>query len=244
MQLSLEIALLYKSFSSASEVWELLASTHPDYDGLEVRDGFNARNKLRFGSVGSYLRDSRATRFLIEFSEARIKHGNIANLELARLDLIHLVRDAQDAEQWLAKLLNDRRMVQARLYDTEYDRRQNAEDLVVFAANGWDTTGLPMKSNGLPHPLTQQIVDTDGNPGRWRLRRRYIESIGGTLWLGPEFWKLSGATRESLEACDGLVVTDIGQGVTKVTTSQEVFRSAEGAEGDLQNRMRRALFGP
>ncbi len=90
-----------------------------------------------------------------------------------------------------------------------------------FAANGWDPTGLPMKSNGLPHPLTQQVVDTDANPGRWRLRRKYIESIGATMWFGPEFWTLSGANRAALQSCNGVVMTDIGSGVTKFTTCRK-----------------------
>jgi hypothetical protein len=122
-------------------------------------------------------------------------------------------------------------------------RWQNAEDLGLYTSSGRDITGLPLKSNGLPYPLTQQIVDTDANPGRWRIRHGWIESIGATMWFGPEFWKLSSGNREALQSCDGVVMTDLDGGVTKVTTTQDVFRSADGMEGDLQKRMRRALFG-
>ncbi len=62
-QLSLEIALLYKSFSSAAELWELVASTHPDYESVEVHDGYNSRKKFQFGVAGKYLRDKSATGF-------------------------------------------------------------------------------------------------------------------------------------------------------------------------------------
>jgi len=242
MQLSLEIALLYQSFSNAADVWEAVASTHPEFDKIKVMDGFEDK-KLIYGSVDSYLRKTGADGLLIEMSEASIQHGNIADLELSRLDLIRLVRDADDAQRWLAKLLKDERMVHARLYDFEYDHWQNAEDLAVYAAAGRSTAGLPMKSNGLPFPLTQQIVNTDANPGRWRLRRGWIESVGATMWLGPQFWKKAGANYAALQSCDGVVMTDVGSGVTKVTTAQGVFRTADGCEGDLQKRMRAALYG-
>jgi len=241
MQLSLEVALLYESFPTAADVWEVVASTHPEFDKVKVVDGFEDK-KLLYGSVGNYLRETGADGLLIEMAEASIRHGDIADLELGRLDLIRIVSDPQDAERWLAKLLKDERMVQARLYDFEYDRWQNAEDLSVYAAAGRSAAGLPMKSNGFPFPLTRQIVDTDANPGRWRLRRKFIESIGATMWFGPEFWALSGANPVALQSCDGVSVTDLGDGVTKVTTALEVFRSAEGMEGDLQNRMRKMLF--
>lgn len=242
MHFSLEIAVLYESFPTADEAWELVASTHPEFDEVEVVDGFEGQN-LTYGGVGSYLRATGADGLMIEMSEGSIQHGDIANLELGRLDLIRVVRAPQDAERWLANLLRDDRMVQARLYDDEYDRWQNAEDLAIYSAAGRSAAGLPMKSNGLPFPLTQQVVDIDNNPGRWRLRRGWIESIGATMWFGRDFWKISGANRAALQACDGVVMTQIGNGVTKLTTAKDVFRTAEGIEGDLQRRMRAALFG-
>lgn len=242
MPLSVEIALLYESFPAAADVWDVVASTHPEFDEAEVVDGLEDK-KLIYGSVGNYLRKTNADGLLIEMGEASIEHGNITDLELSRLDLIRLVRDPEDTERWLAKLLKDERMVQARLYDFEYDHWQNAEDLAVYAAAGRSTAGLPMKSNGYPFPLTQQIVDTDANPGRLRLRRGWIESVGATMWLGPQFWKISGANRAALQSCDGVVMTDVSNGVTKVTTAYDVFRTASGSEGELQKRMRAALYG-
>jgi hypothetical protein len=176
-------------------------------------------------------------------ADASIQYGDIADLELSRLDLLGIVRDGADAQLWLANLLKDERMLQARLYDPVYDHWQNAEDLAVYAAAGRSTAGLPLKSNGFPFPLTQQIVDTDANPGRWRLRRGWIESVGACMWFGHRFWKISGANRAALQACEGVVMTDVGEGVTKVTTTHEVFRTAEGSEGELQVRMRAALYG-
>jgi hypothetical protein len=242
MPLSLEVALLYRSFPSAAELWTLVVSTQQEYEGAKVVNGFNGK-KLAFGAVASSLLRTGANSFMIQLSGGSIEHGSIADLELDRLDIVRLVRDVEHAEQWLAKLLDDERLVQARLYDPEYDRWQNAEDLLIYEAEGRDATGLPRKSNGFPHPLTREIVDISGNPGRWTLRHGWIESIGATMWFGPAFWKSSGANRVALQSCEEVVMTDLGSGVTKVTTKYDVFRSAEGAEQDLQRRMRMALYG-
>jgi hypothetical protein len=242
MQLNVEVVLLYDSFPYAFEIWDLLGPTHPEYGDIEVIEGYKDR-KLAFGTVASHLRNRGTEDLRIEFSGGCIEHGDIFDLQLGRLDLMQLVRDRDDAERWLEKLLKDERFVHARLYDHEYDHWQNAEDLGIYSAAGRDVAGLPLKSNGLPYPLTRQIVDTDANPSRWRLRRGYIESIGATMWLGSPFWKLSGANREALQSCDGVVMTDVGHGVTKVGTAHDVFRTADGLEGDLQKRMRMALFG-
>lgn len=242
MQLSLEVTLLYGGFPYAFEIWDLLGPTHPEYAELEVLVGPKDR-KLTFGALGSHLRN-RGTEWLsLELLGGCIDHGDVDSLKFHRLDLMQVVRDLEDAERWVDKLLKDERFVQARLYDEEYDHWQNVEDLGIYKTAGRDTAGLPLKSNGFPYPLTRQIVDTDANPGRWRLRQGYIESIGATMWFGDQFWKISGASREGLQSCDGVVMTELAHGVTRVGTALDVFRSAEGPEGDLQRRMRMALFG-
>lgn len=241
MQLSLEVTLLYGGFSYAFEVWDLLGPTHPEYADIEVLVGPSER-KLAFGALGSHLRNRGTADLSIQFLGGRIDHGDVSSLKFHRLDLMQVVRDLQDAERWVEKLLEDERFVQARVYDHEYDHWQNAEDLCIYSTAGRDAAGLPLKSNGLPHPLTMQIVDTDANPGRWRLRQGYIESIGATMWFGDRFWKVSGANREALQSCDGVVMTELAHGVTRVGTALDVFRSADRLEGDLQTRMRMALF--
>lgn len=242
MQLSLEVTLLYGGFPYAFEIWDLLGPTHPEYADLEVLLAPKER-KLAFGAVGSHLRNRGTADLSMQLLGGRIEHGDVSSLEFHRLDLMQVVRDLEDAERWVDKLLQDERFVQARLYDHEYDHWQNAEDLTFYSTAGRSIAGLPLKSNGRPYPLTRQIVDIDANPGRWRLRRGYIESIGATMWLGEPFWRMSGAKRESIRSCHGVVMTELAHGVTRVGTSLDVFRSADGVEGDLQRMMRAALFG-
>lgn len=242
MQLSLEVTLLHGSFPYAFEIWDLLGPTHPEYADIEVLAGPRER-KLAFGALGSHLRNRGIEDLDVQLLGGRIDHGDVSSLKFHRLDLMQVVRDLEDAERWLEKLLKDERFVQARLYDDEYDHWQNAEDLGIYSSAGRDTAGLPKKSNGLPHPLTMQIVDIDANPGRWRLRQGYIESIGATMWFGEQFWSISGANHEALRSCHGVVVTELAHGVTRVGTTQDVFRNADGLEGELQKRMRMALFG-
>src|SRR5687767_8309870 len=110
MQLNVEVVLLYDSFPYAFEIWDLLGPTHPEYGDIEVIEGYKDR-KLAFGTVASHLRNRGTEDLRIEFSGGCIEHGDIFDLQLGRLDLMQLVRDRDDAERWLEKLLKDERFV-------------------------------------------------------------------------------------------------------------------------------------
>ena len=101
--------------------------------------------------------------------------------------------------------------------------------------------GLPMKSNGLPFPLEQQVVDTSRNPGRRVLRQGYVEAIGHRMWLGPEYFaRVPGADRDAIVNAGWLQVTEGDNGILEIVASDEPFTD-EGA-ADIQNRLRRLLF--
>jgi hypothetical protein len=101
--------------------------------------------------------------------------------------------------------------------------------------------GLPMKSNDLPPPLDQMIVDTSRNPGRRILRDGYVEAIGHRMWLGPEFFRrVPGVSREAVLSTPWLKVTERPDGILELVAQDEPF--VDDSTADLQNRLRRLLF--
>ena len=99
---------------------------------------------------------------------------------------------AHSWDSWVSPFLDELGFVQAWVSDVEYDHGQNASDPIEYTAVGRDYSHLPLKSNGLPFPLEQQVIDTSANPGRWTMRIGYIEAIGSTMWLGKNFWNAVG----------------------------------------------------
>lgn len=99
-----------------------------------------------------------------------------------------------------------------------------------------------MKSNGLPFPLEQQIIDTSQNPGRRILRDGFVEAVGSVMWLGEQFWPLTGASKQTVLAAEWLECEQLANGVLRIQVADAPFRTAEGASGALQDRLRSLLF--
>jgi hypothetical protein len=127
--------------------------------------------------------------------------------------------------------------------DVDYHHWQNASDPLQYRAVGKPYAHLPMKSNGLPYPLEQMIIDISANPGRWRLRNGYHEVVAAVMWLGNAFWKLTEADRTKIENADWLKVSNSISSVIKVQSADKCFTTADGEEGELQDRLRLLLFG-
>jgi hypothetical protein len=79
---------------------------------------------------------------------------------------------------------------------------QNAEDLLQYPSVGRSWQHLPMKSNGLPPPREQSIIDILDNPGRWSLHVGFIEAIGAVMWSGERFWQVRGEVAVSFLSGD------------------------------------------
>lgn len=146
-------------------------------------------------------------------------------------------------EEDIGPILSFEGFIQAWVSDVEYDFWQNATDPLEYECAGRPTSGLLMKSNGLPPPLDQMEIDTSGNPGRNVLRQGYIEAIGSTMWLGNLFWERAGVDRFasiSLLESQGFKVYDCGK-FFKVVTSDKVF--SDDSTIEKQGALRRILFG-
>ncbi len=132
-------------------------------------------------------------------------------------------------------------LVLARVYDKEYEHWQNAEDPLEYEAEGRSMDGLPMKSNDLPPPLDQMVVDTSQNPGRRVLMTGYVEAVGHHMWLGPEFFnRVPGVDRGAVLGAASLHVEELDDGVLELVAHLEPFVNDTTAA--VQNRLRALLF--
>jgi hypothetical protein len=143
--------------------------------------------------------------------------------------------------KWVLPFLNEPDFVQAWISDVKYDHWQNASDPIEYTAVGREYSHLPLRSNGLPFPLEQQVIDTSKNPGRWAMRESYIEAIGSTMWLGRHFWRAVGKEPSSALDTAAFRVNYIGLDLVEVVAADQCF--CDQTTVDIQNKLRIALFG-
>lgn len=162
-----------------------------------------------------------------------------------QLDFLRIKSEAEPTiawNEWAAQFIGSPDFVMAWLADSDYQHWQNAEDPLEFTAVGKSYAHLPMKSNGLPHPLEQRIIDISCNPVRWFLRTGYYEAVGAVMWLGDRFWQLTGADRTQMASARWLRVSNPLPTVMRLQASDLCFTTAEGASGELQSKLRSLLF--
>lgn len=149
---------------------------------------------------------------------------------------------ASSWDAWVSPFLEASNFVQAWVTNVDYDYWQNASDPLHYKVAGRDMTGLKTKSNGLPPPVEQTIVDTSENPGRWEFRRGFVEAIGSPMWFGKNFWKLIGGERErALASIKWLHLSEPEKGILRVSSDVPFNDETTASE---QNALRAAIYGP
>jgi hypothetical protein len=171
-----------------------------------------------------------------DFHLASVRNHNVDFLGIKAEDLM------ASADEWVAEFWDSPDFVMAWVADSEYEFWQNAEDLLEYSVGKRSHDHLPKKSNGLPPPLEQTIIDTSGNPGRRVLRSGYIEVVGAVMWLGESFWQLTRADRDRLKDESWAQTSSPSPSVLRLHAADKCFTSDEGHERDLQVRLRETLF--
>ncbi|MDH5228464.1 MAG: hypothetical protein OEY38_00165 [Gammaproteobacteria bacterium] len=232
----IEIVLRGKAYAEAYKLWNKLTEEFKQiYADKKVADGFTGK-ELGFTDVSETLLKNKADSFFIELDGGSIEFSYIADLDFSRLDIKNLAASKEYAEKWVTQIVNDPFFVQARLYDGEYDRWQNMEDIAYYESEGRDHSNLPKKSNGLPFPLESEVIDISRNPGRWDLKNGYIECVGSTMWMSKDLLRDIGADNFAMEC-----VSDLGS-VLKLDVQDECFKESTGEEAEAQKVLRKALF--
>lgn len=238
--LALEIVLPFREVS-ASDVWERLLGSHPkDFRQLATANLYEM--KLAIDAIGKVLRTRERDSFNISWGPGvGVAYSHIANHSLSFARIESCISSVNDAENWVAPFL-DQVLVQARLFDSDYERWQNAQDPAEYRAARRSLNGKLLISNGLPPPLEQLVVDISGNPGRRVLRQGFIEAIGSPMWLGPGFWNVSGASRDQVLSESWLRGSDLSSGVVRIQPSNFPFDSVDPESALLQDRIRALLY--
>lgn len=162
------------------------------------------------------------------------------SLPSVRLDFLTIKRTKRP--EWATHFIGKPDFLMAWVADSEYEYWQNAHDPLQYTSVGRSYAHLPMKSNGLPPPLEQAVIDTSCNPGRRILRTGYVEAVGAMMWLCESFWPLTGAGKNAVADTKWLLLTEPAPSVTKVQAADSPFVSNEGSSGQLQRKLRSLLF--
>jgi hypothetical protein len=239
-KMSLEIIGAYLAIS-AEDVWDRLRASH----GAMLHDETACDlygESCTLGEIRRRLKRRGKPHFDIRFAGGELRFGNVGNSDHSFVQIRTCVEDFTDAWEWCRPFTIDPFFRQARLFDADYDHWQNAEDPLEYTTLGRPYKHLPMKSNGLPPPLEQTVIDTSANPGRRTLRQGYVEAVGSLMWLGASFWALTGASREQVRDQPWLKCDDLQNGVLRIQVIDATFATAEGKLGELQNALRALLF--
>lgn len=145
-------------------------------------------------------------------------------------------------ERWASRFIGNPDFVMAWLADTEYEFWQSAEDPLQYTSKDRSFTHLPQKSNGLPPPLEQTVIDISRNPGRRVLRSGYCEVVGAIMWFGEAFWQRAKSDKSRIEKTDWLRVSNPLPTVMRVEAATNCFTKDEGAIGETQRKLRSLLF--
>lgn len=235
-----EIVFSEGLYDRSLDIWGRLVQQLNDFNHFEVVDGFTGK-KMLLSEVSCYLRENKSKSFFIELAGGTIEFSLVADKELCRLDIKNFATSLEMAQSLISALIDEPAFVQARVYDAEYDRWQNAESLTLFDVAHVEHTHLPKKSNGLPFPLTQEIVDISNNPGRWVLREGYIEAVGSPMWVSRSLLNSLGVDEKELMNVDCFFVEDMGD-VLKIVACEQCFTVDVGIQAEKQVMLRRILF--
>jgi len=238
--LGIEIVLGVGSVRAA-DAWGLVRSSIKPESSDVIGGPWKLRSRnLSLEQVEETLRRSKAEDFEVESVGVRITFASLTRFGIALVRVEHLAQGAT-AQGWIEPFWGVRGFRGARVFDEEYEFWQNAEDLLQYRTRGRRYEHLPLRSNGLPPPLEQTVVDTTRNPGRRVLRAGAVEAIGSEMWFGPEFWAIAGSDDAQVRSQTWLRSDHCGDALY-LKAADKPFDSGEGESGALQERLRGLLF--
>lgn len=225
----------YRIFEKVVDVW-------PDLSGkgtLKRTDG----SLISVSEISNRLKLGQQWGGPLEFSGMVVHVAELPAMMQIIITIEEITPDAgKPWEKWVGKFLCEQAFVQAWVADIEYDYWQNASDPLEYQAAGRSFEGLPMKSNGLPFPLQQDIIDTKQNPARIEIRQGYVEAIGSPLWVSALFWNNSGVSPENLRnLSDNFTIKSFDCVINKLIYRAHQFDSIKSA--DAQRKLRKTLYG-
>lgn len=240
MSVAVEIIFKYLSIEPVV-IWEHLIKSQPD-TLLQNEQGTLYDRKVNFLDIETAIKKLGKPHFHVEFKNAVYQYGAIGNHKISVISIENCIINLDDACRWTEPFLSFDSIVQARVYDKEYEYWQNASDPLEYETAGRSYSHLPTRSNDLPPPLEQMIIDTSKNPGRRLLREGYIEAIGSVMWLGKLFWEITGKKKESILKENWLECVQVLPEVICLKAQESLFKTDNGRDREIQDRLRLLLF--
>jgi len=236
-----ELTIIYELRSiSANEVWAILSKKLGGFSGLiEFND-----EKTTFEEILTLISCSKDDRFRIKTDEFNIVLSAVANCEHTYLTIeTRGLKTKTDWDTWISDFYSFKPFVQAWVSDVEYAYWQNAHDPIQYKANNRSYDGLPMKSNGLPYPLEQQIIDISNNLGRRIFKTGFIEVVAAKMWFGDAFWQITERDKQAVlaELSRIPVDTEDHNGLLSIQAGLEPF--TDSSDREIQDKLRVAVFG-
>ncbi len=226
---------------SALNMWLHLLAERPDVLRSNLLCSLYGSTHL-IGDVASALAAQEKQSFVVEFERGYVHFSPLRAYGIALLQIAKCVDSNADADRWMDAIVPLSSFLQGRLYDEDYDFWQNARDPLEYQARSQPYGHLPTRSNGLPPPLEQLEIDTSANPGRRELRKGLIEAVGCPMWLSSEFLKRMMLPESELQLQRWLNVERLACGAFKLSVQGSPFRSADGEQGSLQDKVRDFVF--
>lgn len=221
---------------SLGRIVELLGSQKIPLDQFQLY-----REPGSFAQFEEKCKSANRDTFLIEGHGMAFDQGRVGNYHVDFIGIKATCRQL-DWLNWALKFIEHEGFVMGWLADADYEFWQNARNPLQYEAADRPYSHLPMKSNGLPPPVEQMIIDTSGNPGRRILRDGYIEAVGNIMWLSEKFWKVTGTEKSIVEKAKWLKVIAPKPSVVMIQAAEECFTTDAGEGGEIQRKLRRLLF--
>lgn len=240
MKEELRIIYQYESLEECADIWISLCSILQQENLLSERYDIDEIEFQPINEVEKILR--KETNFSINDQRFSFSYGAVWAGKLHQLIIAQQQSEKVNWDVWIEKLSNNGLFVNAWKFDNDYIYWQNNKNIESYKWNRKSYEHLPMKPSGDPLPFAQTVIDTSKNPGRNVFRTGYVEAVGSTMWLGDEFFSLTGADKDNIISSDWLDASEIKPGIIKIKAQEECFIQSDGKEAELQYKMRDLLY--
>lgn len=202
-------------------------------------------SKTPIEAVAGILTNSDVLHLDVEVDSGRIYFCPVRSHDVSVLIVDGFFANQEKASSWVAPFAACSNLIQARVYDVEFNYWQNAKDIRLYKKSGRKYDHLPLTSNNLPFPLHEKIVDISENPGRRLFKDGYLEEVGSVMWLGGMFWGRTGNERSMVLGRLGVEfeLDQTTESTIKLVAFNKPFTHSDGMQGELQRRLRELLFG-
>tara|TARA_R110001592_G_scaffold349845_1_gene645485 strand:- start:1231 stop:1959 length:729 start_codon:yes stop_codon:yes gene_type:complete len=217
------------------KIWDQIEQLLTPVSEIELYDKPIQINKLR-----NQIKKLKGDFFNIKADQYSIRFAAVPNSSLSFLQV--KVKESKEPgwwQDWINIFSSYSGFLQGWLSDIDYEYWQNASDPVQYQAHGKPIDGLALVSNGLPHPMQKNVVDTSKNLGLRKLCNGYIEAIGAQMWLSTDMLRILSIDEEAVHECP-IEVSEYSAKVLWLSSKYTVFK--EGLDEQLEESIRNWLF--